>query len=202
MVRGQTSDEEDPMGDLAADTDEIRSLTCRQCGQSPHRFVQYDGIPFSAREDTEPATGTATDEEAVSDEPVGQPIWRCQQCQLLRHGPDPHSDAEADQFDAERSNVSDTREGVSNERPNDLSDILGTPNEEIEVERGELGELEHLVLNAMKSLDEGEGVDRERLVTAVQTDHTVSAADIEDATESLLRRGECYEPTDTTVKPL
>ena len=195
------------MADLTADTDATRSLTCRQCGESLHRFVQYDGISYPAQEDPESSAEKTADKDtggdvASDDKSVGQPIWRCQQCQVLRHGPDPHSDAEADQVETERSNGSDTGEGLADERPNGLPDVLGTPNEEIEVKHGELGELEHLVLNTMKSLDEGEGVDRERLVTAVQNDHTVSAADIEDATEILLMRGECYELTDTTVKPL
>ena len=104
--------------------------------------------------------------------------------------------------DDDRSNESNTGEGLSDAMADERSETLEIFQEATGAERGELGELEHLVLNTMKTLDEGEGVDRERLVTAVRTDHTVSAADIEDATESLLMRGECYELTDTTVKPV
>ena len=194
------------MADLKADTDATRSLTCRQCGESHHRFVQYDGIQYPAQEDSEPAPegtpgeGTCGD-TAFDDEPVGQPIWRCQQCRSARHGPDP--DADTNQFNDDRPSESTTGEGQSDAMAGEHREILdlsldGTSR----AERGEPGELEHLVLNTMKTLDEGEGVDRERLVTAVQSDHTVSAADIEDATKSLLMRGECYEITDSTVKPI
>ena len=193
------------MADLKADTDATRSLTCRQCGESLHRFVQYDGVPYPPQEDSKPAREGTLDEgtrgdAASGDEPVGQPIWQCQRCRNARHGPDPDSDA--DQLDGGHSSESATGERLSDAMSKERSEILEISRKATEAERGELGELEHLVLNTMKTLDEGEGVDRERLVTAVQTDHTVSAADIKDAIESLLMRGECYELTNSAVKPL
>lgn len=192
------------MADLKADTDATRSLTCRQCGETLHQFVQYDGIPYPPQEDTEPSPeGTAQDTSggAASDnEPVGQPIWQCQRCRNARHGPDPTVDTE--QPDNDRLNESATEAGLSDSMADEYREILEISQEATAAMRDEPSEVEHLVLNAMKSLDEGEGVDYEWLITAVQTDHTVSAADIKDATESLLMRGECCEPTDSTVKPL
>ncbi|UIP00804.1 hypothetical protein Hbl1158_05455 [Halobaculum sp. CBA1158] len=63
-------------------------------------------------------------------------------------------------------------------------------------------DLETAVVDAMATLDDGDGADREAVVAAVVDDHGVDPSDAEDAIQEALMSGKCYEPADGTLKPI
>ena len=63
-------------------------------------------------------------------------------------------------------------------------------------------DLEDTVMDRMREMDEGDGVDREMLMAAVVQDFDVTPADVEDALESALMAGRCYESGEDTLKPI
>jgi hypothetical protein len=62
--------------------------------------------------------------------------------------------------------------------------------------------LEETVMDRMRELNEGDGVERETLLTTVVGDYDVTPADVEDALESALMSGRCYESGEDTLKPI
>ena len=61
-------------------------------------------------------------------------------------------------------------------------------------------DLDEAVVATMGDLDDGDGVDRDDLVSAVVDAHGVAPADVEDAIQDALMSGRCYEPSDDTLK--
>ena len=61
-------------------------------------------------------------------------------------------------------------------------------------------DLDEAVVATMGDLDDGDGVDRDNLVSAVVDAHGVAPADVEDAIQDALMSGRCYEPSDDTLK--
>ncbi|GAA0198676.1 hypothetical protein ACFFQF_15385 [Haladaptatus pallidirubidus] len=64
------------------------------------------------------------------------------------------------------------------------------------------GNLENTVMEQMKELNEGDGVERERLLAAVVNAYDVTPAEVEDALQDALMAGRCYESGDDTLKPI
>jgi len=63
-------------------------------------------------------------------------------------------------------------------------------------------DLETAVVEAMESLDDGEGADREAVVATVAEDYGVDTDAVEDAIEAALMGGRCYEPGEGTLKAI
>jgi RPA family protein len=63
-------------------------------------------------------------------------------------------------------------------------------------------DLEDAVVAAMADLDEGDGADREQVVAAVVDEYGASPADAEDAIQSALMSGQCYEPDEGKLKAI
>ena len=57
-------------------------------------------------------------------------------------------------------------------------------------------------MDRMREMDDGDGVDREMLMAAVVQDYDVTPADVEDALESALMAGRCYEAGEDSLKPI
>lgn len=66
----------------------------------------------------------------------------------------------------------------------------------------DVSDLETTVLDRMRDLDSGDGVERTDLVEAVreETDHPPGA--IDDAIQDVLMSGKCYEPAEDRLKPI
>ena len=62
--------------------------------------------------------------------------------------------------------------------------------------------LEDAAVELMGTLDDGDGADREAVVSALVDDHGVESAAVEDAIDDALMSGRCYEPDDGTLKPI
>ncbi len=63
-------------------------------------------------------------------------------------------------------------------------------------------DLEDAVVAAMEALDDGSGADREAVVASVVEDHGAAPDDVEEAVQDALMSGRCYEPDETTLKPI
>ena len=63
-------------------------------------------------------------------------------------------------------------------------------------------DLEDAAMDAMTTLDDGEGADREAVIERVQDAHSVDADAVEDAIQEALMNGRCYEPSDGTLKSI
>ena len=63
-------------------------------------------------------------------------------------------------------------------------------------------DLEDAVMDAMRELDDGDGVGREELLAAVVQEYDVGPADVEDALQAALLDGRCYESGEDTLKPI
>ncbi len=62
--------------------------------------------------------------------------------------------------------------------------------------------LEDAVVDAMRALDDGSGADRETVVARVVDDHGADPDAVEEAVQDALMSGRCYEPDETTLKPI
>jgi RPA family protein len=63
-------------------------------------------------------------------------------------------------------------------------------------------DLTDAVMDAMERLDEGEGADRDALVSTLADERGVAPEEVEDAIQDALMGGRCYEPADGTLKPI
>ena len=63
-------------------------------------------------------------------------------------------------------------------------------------------DLEDATIEVMTELDDGDGANRETLIETVAERFGASPDDVEDAIQDALMGGRCYEPDDTTVKPI
>jgi hypothetical protein len=57
-------------------------------------------------------------------------------------------------------------------------------------------------MEAMADLDEGDGADREAVIDHVADRTGADPDEVEDAIQSALMDGRCYEPDDATLKPI
>ncbi len=64
------------------------------------------------------------------------------------------------------------------------------------------GDLTDAVMDAMKRLDEGDGANRETLVSTVADERDVPVDVVEEAIQDALMSGRCYEPADGTLKSI
>ena len=63
-------------------------------------------------------------------------------------------------------------------------------------------ELEDAVMDAMQDLDDGNGADREAVISAVVDDYGAARDDVADAIQDALMGGRCYEPDDGKLTPI
>ena len=57
-------------------------------------------------------------------------------------------------------------------------------------------------MEAMETVGDDEGADREDLIAAVADEHGVDPEAVEDAIQDALMSGRCYEPSDGTLKAI
>jgi uncharacterized protein len=62
--------------------------------------------------------------------------------------------------------------------------------------------LENTVMEVMRGMNEGDGVEREHLLASVVDSYDVTPADVEDALQDALMAGRCYESGEETLKPI
>jgi hypothetical protein len=135
--------------------------------------------------------------------------------------PDPDEDAAGEAVEAEtaESTAESTPEEAGTDERQDVESVSGgteevaastdeeVPEPEDETVEGDSGgevpeNLEETVMDTMRELNEGDGVGRETLLAAVVDDYDVTPADVDDALESALMSGRCYESGEDTLKPI
>ncbi|MFW5973800.1 MAG: hypothetical protein ACOCPZ_00265 [Natrialbaceae archaeon] len=62
--------------------------------------------------------------------------------------------------------------------------------------------VQEAVVELMGELDDGDGADRERLLSEMESRHGTDPDTTEEAIQSALMDGKCYEPDDSTLKPI
>ncbi len=63
-------------------------------------------------------------------------------------------------------------------------------------------DVDDVLLDVMRDLDEGDGADREELVARVREETGADEAAVEDAIQDALMSGQCYEPEDGRLTPI
>ena len=110
-----------------------------------------------------------------------------------------------DTIDDTAGSAADTksdRPGVSDDTDGDGSDIAAESDTTAAgSDTTDIG-LEDAAVELMGTLDDGDGADREAVVSALVDDHGVESAAVEDAIDDALMSGRCYEPDDGTLKPI
>ncbi|WP_435154024.1 hypothetical protein [Haladaptatus sp. DFWS20] len=129
--------------------------------------------------DSEPNTAAEPAEATGSDAEAGQP-----------------TQTEATEPEAAPDEVEDSEPEVEPETDaeSDASDSAS--------DKDVPGNLENAVMEAMKELNEGDGVERERLLAAVVDSYDVTPGDVEAALQDALMAGRCYESGEDTLKPI
>jgi uncharacterized protein len=78
--------------------------------------------------------------------------------------------------------------------PDDADGAPGSDDGEVDIE--------DRAMAVMKELAEGDGADREEVIERVASETGADPADVDDAIESALLSGRCYEPQDDVLKPI
>ncbi len=106
--------------------------------------------------------------------------------------PDPEpEEADTDEVD-EAPNAGDADEAA--DRPSDPEDDSESTDDDID--------LEDAVMDVMRELADGGGADRETVLARVVDEHGANPDDVEEAIQSALMGGRCYEPDENTLQPI
>ncbi|WP_255194274.1 RPA family protein [Natronobeatus ordinarius] len=100
------------------------------------------------------------------------------------------SDDDGDSIDEDEQAADEGEESIDEDEEPDADLDL----EEIDVQE--------YVVETMTDLDDGEGADREAVVSTVAEETGTSEADVEAAIQDALMGGQCYEPDDETLKAI
>lgn len=63
-------------------------------------------------------------------------------------------------------------------------------------------DIQETVVEVMRELDDGTGADREELVAEMGQRYSLDTDEVEEAIQAALMDGQCYEPDDTSLKPI
>jgi RPA family protein len=119
-------------------------------------------------------------------------------------------EAELDDESAESEAASDPGDGVDVDE-SDPTDEAGADTEDdsdagddsdAEDEHAEDVDVEAAAVDAMADLDDGDGASREEVVAQVVEEYGVDPGDVEDAIQSALMSGQCYEPSEDSLKAI
>ncbi len=76
------------------------------------------------------------------------------------------------------------------------------PADDAEEQEAEDADVDAVLMEQMRELDDGDGADREALVEAVVDATGADAAAVDDAIQDALMSGQCYEPGEDRLKPI
>ncbi|WP_323677143.1 hypothetical protein [Halorubellus sp. PRR65] len=115
--------------------------------------------------------------------------------------PDPEAvagdaDADSDAVETTEADASDDADEVDDGAAADDSEPTADdePVEDVDVDA--------FVMDAMRDMDDGDGVDRGALLDRVADETGADADAVEDAIQDALMGGQCYEPDDDVLKPI
>ncbi|MFB6224211.1 MAG: hypothetical protein ABEH86_11140 [Haloarcula sp.] len=175
----------DDTGDSDAASDVTPSNTQTDTDSSADDGVETDLDEFepefeldeNEREEIEQEYGTDFQSGSEVDEPGEAGI----------ESPDSEAELDSDaEGDASADMSTDTSLEQSSVEPEPAADI----------------DLEDAVMEVMEELDDGSGINREELLTAVVDRYAADADAVEDAIQDALMGGRCYEPEDDKLTPI
>jgi RPA family protein len=129
----------------------------------------------------DPTTGTSTEQSATTPDTGTQPPEQ------------PEGEPAEPSTDGQAGDAATDEESPEEESP-------GEPT--AEEEPSEDVDLEDAAVDVMGELDEGGGAERDDVIETVADRHGASPDDVEDAIQDALMDGRCYEPDETTLKPI
>ncbi len=116
------------------------------------------------------------------------------------------SDGETVEASADTDETAESAEkpaaGPEAESESEAADTSEDETADAAAESAEDIDLGEVTIEVMEELDDGDGADREELVETLVDRYGVNPDDVEDAIQDALMDGRCYEPDDTTVKPI
>ncbi|WP_340099281.1 hypothetical protein [Salinibaculum salinum] len=118
--------------------------------------------------------------------------------------PDPEELAEAEPVE-ETAETAETAEADTESEPepeSEAADTSGDEPDDAAAESAEDIDLGEVTIEVMEDLDDGDGADRETLVETLVDRYDIDPDDVENAIQNALMDGRCYEPDDSTVKPI
>ncbi len=112
---------------------------------------------------------------------------------------DDEAESVDEEVDAEAETTDEEVEGDdADAEPTD--DEAQTADEEVEEETA--GDVDAVLMERMREMDDGDGADRADLVAAVADATGADVDAVEDAIQDALMSGQCYEPADDRLKPI
>ncbi|MEM4780497.1 MAG: hypothetical protein QXG03_02890 [Halalkalicoccus sp.] len=117
--------------------------------------------------------------------------------------PDESTDAGADEPETGASEAAESTDSadVSESEPAGEPEPDPAPEPESPVDSEEV-DVEDRAMTVMKELADGDGADREAVIERVASEAGVAPEAVDDAIESALLSGRCYEPQDDVLKPI
>ncbi|MFC6953004.1 hypothetical protein [Halorubellus litoreus] len=118
--------------------------------------------------------------------------------------PDPEPDAAADDAEpaAETTDEAAAADDGATEDGTDDETDAGADADETDDEPAEDVDVDAFLLDAMRDMDDGDGVDRDALTEHVVDETGANAETVDDAIQDALMGGQCYEPEDDVLKPI
>ncbi|MCU4924942.1 hypothetical protein OB905_02940 [Halobacteria archaeon AArc-dxtr1] len=152
----------------------------------PEDSLEGETVEGDAEADTDAAVASEADEAGDADTDVApesdSDIASASDSDVV-----PESDGIADEPDEEAAPAPDDDTTASDGATDE-------PDEEID--------LQERVVETMSELDDGEGADRSAVVETVTAETGAAESDVEEAIQSALMGGQCYEPDDDTLKAI
>ncbi|WP_227134297.1 hypothetical protein [Halorubellus salinus] len=118
--------------------------------------------------------------------------------------PEPDPDAAAGDAEPAAESAGDAEpaaDDASDDEPAAAEDA-GADADETADEPAEDVDVDAFLLDAMREMDDGDGVDRDALSEHVVDETGADAETVEDAIQDALMGGQCYEPEDDVLKPI
>jgi len=179
-----SGNEVDPAGEADIDVPDADELA-----------EQAEQAQAESEAETTPAdTAASTDEDGLGDFDDGLGDFEDD----TGSADEPASEVEPTDETSEPDDTS-TVESEADEQPSDDQPAEDEPTDDQPLEDVDL---EDAVVETMAGLDDGDGVDRETLVTELVDTYGVSEAAVEEAIDDALMGGRCYEPADGTLKAI
>ncbi|PSP37284.1 hypothetical protein BRC71_09880 [Halobacteriales archaeon QH_7_65_31] len=144
------------------------------------------GTEFSTGDEVEPEPELEPEQESASDE------------EREEAEPTPESETETEPSASESASAAtaDTDDGGATDSDDADADADDTDEEPADVS------VEDAVMEAMATLDDGDGADHDELVATVAEQTGATPDEVEAAVQDALMSGQCYEPADGKFKPI
>ena len=208
-AESQQDEPADELGDFDAGEFELEAETREQIEEEyGTEFQTGTEVDDAGEADIEiPETETAQVEETETDEPepAVPDSEETVSDETPESAPEEGSESEPEETpEPDEMPESEPEETVSDETPESEPDESETEAAETSDSESEEqpDDLQAAVVDLMAELDDGDGAQRQAVVDEMASRYDVDEDETGDAIQDALMAGECYEPDDTTLKPI